>query len=157
MPKELTRRQQQFLNQFLDFYLDMDKPIHYTDLAKHLNIGKITAYEMLTLLEKRGLVKSEFYLSPDDRGPGRSEILFLPTKRSECLIGLKPGRSDDVEAWEKIKQQILKQLSEGKAGRYETLMNDLLVRIPEQHSPLVFMTEMITTIYLLHSLLSRKL
>jgi Mn-dependent DtxR family transcriptional regulator len=72
MAKKLTRRQNQFLSQFLDLYQENDKPIHYATLAKHLDIGKVTAYEMLRLLEKRGLVKSEFHLPSGDRGPGRS-------------------------------------------------------------------------------------
>ena len=42
----------------------------------------------------------------------------------------------------------MKDLQDGKAGGYETLLNDLLVRIPEQRSPLIFMTEMVTTIIL---------
>jgi len=42
----------------------------------------------------------------------------------------------------------LKELHDGEAGGYETLLNDLLIRIPEQRSPLIFMTEMITTIIL---------
>lgn len=148
MTKQLTRRQQQFLNQFLEIYRVMDKPIHYSVLAQQLGIGKITAYEMLRLLEKQDLVKSEFHLPSGVRGPGRSEVFFLPTKRAQRLIGLKTSGTDDVEIWEKTKQQILKQLSEGKAGGYETLLNDLLVRIPEQQSPLVYMTEMTTSIIL---------
>ena len=146
MPKELSRRQKQFLNQFLEMYKEQEKPIHYIELAKHLEIGKITAYEMLMLLEKRGLVKTEYYLPPGHRGPGRSEIFFRPTKEATRLFEQLSGSTADIETWEIAKQNILKELHEGKAGGYETLLNDLLVRIPEQRSPLIFMTEMITAI-----------
>lgn len=35
----------------------------YVALAEHPGIGKVTAYEMLRLLEERGLVVSEYHLS----------------------------------------------------------------------------------------------
>ena len=148
MRKELTRRQKQFLSQFLDIYQEMDEPIHYVDLAKRLDIGKITAYEMLRLLEKRGLVEAEYHLSPGNRSPGRSEVFFRPTKESIRLFKRLSDNTADNEEWEIVKQRILKELQDGKAGGYETLLDDLLVRIPEQHSPLIFMTEMVTTIIL---------
>ena len=146
MPKELTRRQKQFLSHVLDIYQEAKGPIHYVGLAKHLNIGKVTAYEMLRLLEKRGLVESEFYLPSGNRGPGRSEVFFRPTKEAIRLFEQLSGNSADIEEWEIVKQRILKELQDGKAGGYETLLNDLLVRIPEQRSPSIFMTEMITAI-----------
>ena len=144
MAKKLTRRQKQFLSQFLDMYQEMDEPIHYVALAKRLDIGNVTAYEMLRLLEKRGLVEMDYHLSPGDRGPGRSTVLFQPTQAAINLFKKLSGDVEDVEDWELVKQRILQQLNEGKAGGYETLLNDLLVRIPERRSSLIFITEMIT-------------
>ena len=144
MAKKLTRRQQQFLSQFLDMYQEIDKPIHYVAFAKCLDIGKITAYEMLRLLEKRGLVKSEYHLPSGNRGPGRSVVLFQPTQEATRLVKILSGEADDTEDWNLVKQRILQQLHEGKAGGYEALLNDLLARISERRSPLIFMTEMIT-------------
>ncbi len=144
MVKKLTRRQHQFLSQFLDMYQELDKPIHYVALAKRLDIGKITAYEMLRLLEKRGLVKSEYQLPPGDRGPGRSTVLFQPTRKTIQLVNQLAGGPADSEAWELAKMRILKQLHEGKAEGYESLLNNLLARVSERRSPLIFMTEMIT-------------
>ncbi len=144
MAKKLTRRQHQFLSQFLDLYQEIDKPIHYVALAKHLDIGKVTAYEMLRLLEKRGLVKSEFHLPSGDRGPGRSIVLFRPTQNAIQLINQLSGGTADSEAWELAKMRILLQLHEGKVEGYESLLNDLLARTSERRSPLIFMTEMIT-------------
>ena len=148
MRKELTRRQKQFLSQFLDIYQEKDVPIHYVGLAKRLDIGKITAYEMLKLLEKRGLVEAEYHLPPGNRGPGRSEVYFRPTKEANQLFERLAESTADIEEWEIVKQRILKELQDGKAGGYETLLNDLLVRIPEQRSPLIFITEMVTIIIL---------
>jgi len=148
MLKELTRRQKQFLSEFLDLYQEFKEPIHYVALAKRLDIGKITTYEMLRLLETRGLVEAEYHLSPGNRGPGRSEVFFRPTKEAIRLFERLSGSTADNEEWEIVKQRILKELQDGKAEGYKTLLNDLLIRIPEQRSPLIFMTEMVTTIIL---------
>ena len=144
MTKKLTRRQHQFLSQFLDMYQEIDEPIHYVALAKRLDIGKVTAYEMLRLLEKRGLVESDYHLSAGHRGPGRSLVLFQPTQAAVNLFKVLSEDIDDTENWELVKQRILQQLREGKAGGYEALLNDLLVRIPERQSSMIFITEMIT-------------
>lgn len=148
MPKELTRRQKQFLSQFLDIYQETEIPVHYVELATRLGIGKVTAYEMLRLLEKQGLIEAEYQLPPGNRGPGRSEVFFRPTQEAIRIFGRFSESTADNEEWEIAKQRILKELHDGKAGGYETLLNDLLIRIPEQRSPLVFMTEMVTTIIL---------
>jgi len=146
--KELTRRQQEFLSQFLDVYRMTDEPIHYVALAKRLGIGNVTAYEMLRLLEERGLVRAEYYLDPDQRGPGRSMVLFYPTQEASRLINKLAGESADLDDWQAVKERILKQLREGKASGYEALLSDLLVRIPERHSPLIYATELITAMIL---------
>ncbi len=148
MTKKMTQRQHQFLGKFLDIYQESEEPIHYVGLAKQLDIGKITAYEMLKLLEKRGLVEAEYRLPPGNRGPGRSEVFFRPTKEATQLFERLSESTADNEEWEIVKARILKELHDGKAGGYEILLNDLLIRIPEQHSPLIFMTEMVTTIIL---------
>jgi len=40
----------------------------------------MTAYDMLRLLEERGLVTSEYVLP--EQGPGRSMIVFRPTAKA---------------------------------------------------------------------------
>jgi hypothetical protein len=100
MTRKLTRRQQQFLSRFLDFYHEVEEPIHYPDLAKRLGIGKITAYEMLRLLEERGLVEAEYHLPPGSRGPGRSTVLFIPTFKASQLLSELSGGSSEDEDWE---------------------------------------------------------
>jgi DNA-binding MarR family transcriptional regulator len=144
MAKKLTRRQQQFLGQFLDMYQEIDEPIRYVELAKRLDIGKVTAYEMLRLLEKRGLVGAEYHLPPGDRGPGRSAVLFRPTPEAIRLINVLSDGTAETEAWNEARERILQQLHDGKFEGYETLLNELLVRISERRSPLIYMTEMIT-------------
>ena len=72
MKKKLTHRQQQFLSQFLDIYREMEHSVHYVAVAERLGIGKVTTYEMLRLLEEKGLVRAEYQTNPDQHGPGRS-------------------------------------------------------------------------------------
>jgi len=144
MKKNLTRRQKEFLSQFWDFYREMEEPIHYVTLAEHLGIGKITAYEMLRLLEDRGLVQSEYHLPGEGRGPGRSTVLFKPTAEAPRLLFDLTGSSPEDDDWDVAKEHILQQLRDGKAAGYDDLLADLLARIPEHHSPLIYLTEMIT-------------
>lgn len=146
--KKLTYRQQQFLSQLLDIYWDTDKPVHYVAVAERLGIGNVTAYEMLRLLEERGLVRAEYHRDPDRRGPGRSMVLFSPTREASHLIDRLAGESADLEAWLAVKERILKQLREGKAGGYKVLLSDLQARIPKRHSPLIYATELITAMIL---------
>lgn len=148
MKDKLTRRQQQFLGQFLDIYQEMDQPVHYVTVAERLGIGKVTTYEMLRLLEERGLVRAEYNQSADQPGPGRPTVLFYPTQRARQLIGQLAGANSGLEDWQIVKDRILQQMREGKAGGYEDLLSDLLNRLPERSSPLVFITELITTILL---------
>jgi hypothetical protein len=54
---------------------------------------------------------------------------------------------------EEAKQHILDRLSAGEAGDYESLLEDLLSRLPDQRTPSLYLTQMITAITLvLHSL-----
>ncbi len=149
MKKKLTHRQLQFLSQFLDIYREMEHSVHYVTVAERLGIGKVTAYEMLRLLEEKGLVRAEYQANPDQHGPGRSAVLFFPTQEANRLINLLAGNSADMEDWQVVKEQILQKLREGKAGGYEDLLSNLLDRIPERRSPLIFVTELITAVILM--------
>ena len=148
MKKKLTHRQQQFLSQFLDIYREMDQPVHYVMVAERLGIGKVAAYEMLRLLEERGLVQAEYNSNPDQHSPGRPIVLFYPTQEARRVINELAGDPADLEDWQVIKDRILQQLREWKAGGYEDLISNLLARIPERHSPLIFVTELITAMIL---------
>jgi len=148
MNKKLTYRQQCFLSQFLDIYHEMDKPIHYSLVAERLGVGKVTAYEMLRLLGKRGLINAEYQTNPEQHGPGRSTVCFFPTPEAKSLIKELAGDSMDLENWRVAKERILHQLREGKADGYEALLADLMARIPGRKSPLIYITELIAAMLL---------
>ena len=96
--KKLTRRQQQFLSKFLDLYNKERESLHYTALAEYVGVSKISAYEMLRLLEEHGLVEAEYELPADQRGPGRASVMYRPTALAgpgACPAGRwrrEPGR-----------------------------------------------------------------
>ncbi len=144
--KKLTHRQQQFLSQFLDIYREMDQPVHYARIAERLHLGKVTVYEMLRLLEERGLVRAEYDLDSGSHGPGRPTVLFQPTEQARRVINQLAGDSAELGDWQIAKEQILQRLREGKVEGYETLVADLLARVSERRSPLIFVTELITAI-----------
>jgi DNA-binding MarR family transcriptional regulator len=148
MSIKLTRRQQDFLNQFLDAYREMEGPMHYSEIAEKLGIGKVTAYEMLRLLEKRGLVQAEFQLPDADRGPGRSSVVFSPTPAAHNLLDPLLLKEDEA-SWEETKRSLLEQLRQGKATGYESLLSDLLEKISDNRSPMIYLTEMVTATMLM--------
>ncbi|MEN4012473.1 MAG: hypothetical protein ROW48_10595 [Bellilinea sp.] len=149
MKKKLTHRQQQFLGQFLDIYREMEHSVHYVAVAERLGISKVTSYEMLRLLEEKGLVRAEYQSNPDQHGPGRPTVFFYPTQEANRLLTELAGNYSNLEDWQVAKEHILQQLREGKAGGYEDLLSNLLIRIPERRSPLIFVTELITAVILM--------
>lgn len=142
--KPLTRRQQEFLSKFLDLYNKEDEPIHYSTLADHIGVGKVTAYEMLRLLEDRGLVEVEYYRPEDQSGPGRASVVFRPTHLAESTLTELAGSDWNEEEWEQAKARILEELKAGRAGGYEILMDEILERLDKRRSPILYLSEMVT-------------
>ena len=75
---KLTRRQEEFIESLIDLNREVEGPIHYSVLAERLGVSPFTAYDMLRLLEEKGLVRSEYHLAAGKSGPGRAERLFCP-------------------------------------------------------------------------------
>ncbi len=140
---KLTGRQKDFLSKFLDLYREADRPLHYAVLAERVGVTKITAYGMLRLLEERGLVTSEYVL-PEGGGPGRSSIVFSPTEKAATVMAQLAGESWDTAEWDWVKERILAALRKGKGTDYQNLLEEVLLRIPERKSPMLFVTEMTT-------------
>jgi len=145
---KLTRRQKDFLEQFLDIYREDSQPLHYSVVAERLGVSSITAYDMLRLLEERGLVVSKYIVPGKGAGPGRSTIVFYPTSKAAALLAELAGGDWDREEWEIVKQRILEAVRKGRDSNYEELLNELLNRLPERKAPLIFSAEMITAVIL---------
>ncbi len=75
---KLTRRQEDFFRKLMELNKEWDGPIHYSLLAEHLGVSPFTAYDMLCLLEEKGMVTSEYQRSEGASGPGRAARLFYP-------------------------------------------------------------------------------
>ena len=144
---KLTRRQEDFINTLLDLYRDMQGPVHYKTLAEHLGVSPFTAYDMLRVLEEKGMVKSDYRRPSEKSGPGRSTVVFLPTSQAlELLTALAEGV--DFSNWEAVKQKILEKIRIGDQP-IDNLSEDLFSRIlSEDHETLRYCMEVITIIML---------
>ena len=145
---ELTFRQKVFLSRVLDIYHEMRESVHYSLIAERLGLSNSTAYDMLKLLEQKGMVGSEYAIPKVVSGPGRSSILFFPSAEAIELFSRLAGESQEQEEWEDVKARILLSLHQGKASDYQDLLRELLVRIPEARSPLARCAEVITALLL---------
>lgn len=125
---KLTRRQETFIYKLLDLYRELNGPIHYTALAERVGVSPFTAYDMLRLLEEKGLVDSEYRVATDKPIPGRSEVLFWPTERAHNLWLELTGDADTGE-WEAVKKRVLERIRNGELRERE-LAEEMLARLP---------------------------
>jgi len=126
---KLTRRQEAFIRKLLDVYREAQEPVHYSRLAERLGVSRFTAYDMLRLLEEKGFVSSDYQLSAHKSGPGRSEVVFLPTQLAHKLIAELGGTSR--EGWEIVKQRVVDEVKSGQV-RDRELIQEMLARLPPE-------------------------
>jgi len=143
---KLSPRQRDFLGRLLDLYREAEAPVHYADVARALEVRPVTAYEMLRLLEDKGLVHSKT-VRPQGR-KGRSVVVFSPTEEAVALLAGLTGNPLGEREWDEAKAGILQALEGSKGADYQNLLNELLLRIPERRSPLLFTADMVTAIIL---------
>jgi predicted ArsR family transcriptional regulator len=143
---KLSSRQRDFLSRLLDLYRRAKAPVHYADVAQALDVRPVTAYEMLRLLEDKGLVQSETTRPQGHRG--RSVIVFSPTEKATTLLSELSRDSLGMQEWEEAKANILKAVDGARGSSYQDLLNKVLLRIPERKSPLLFAADMVTAIIL---------
>ena len=148
---KLTGRQRQFLRCVRDLHEESGQPLHYSAVAERLGVSGMTAYDMLRVLEGRGLLVSEYVLP--EQGPGRSTIVFRPTQKATASLAQTAGGEWERGEWETAKDRILQALHEARGTDYQELLERILQRIPERKSPTVYVTEMVTAVLLyLHQL-----
>jgi DNA-binding Lrp family transcriptional regulator len=124
---KLTRRQEQFIENLIDLSQELDGPIHYSLLAERLGVSPFTAYDMLRLLEEKGMVASEYQVAEGKSGPGRAERLFFPLDPTNRGVAERFGvisRGD--QEW---KQAVLGKIREGQLPEKE-FADELLARVP---------------------------
>jgi len=143
---KLSSRQRDFLSRLLDLYREAESPVHYVDVARALEVRPVTAYEMLRLLEEKGLVRCETVRPQGHKG--RSVVVFSPTEKATALLSELIGNTLGQQKWEEAKAGIQQALEREKGTDYQDLLNELLLRIPERKSPLLFAADMVTAIIL---------
>jgi predicted ArsR family transcriptional regulator len=125
---KLTRRQEDFVYNLLDLYRELQGPFHYTLLAERLGVSRFTAYDMLRLLEEKGLVTSIYQLAEGKSGPGRSEVFYKPTDKARRLMVELAGEIESQD-WADIKARVLKKVQAGELQDRE-LAEQMLARVP---------------------------
>ncbi|MGB3904581.1 MAG: hypothetical protein WBB22_06620 [Anaerolineae bacterium] len=143
----MTERQEAFLEQFWELYREVKAPLHYSVVAEKLKISNISAYDMLRLLKRQGMVASQYLLPKKQRGPGRSTIVFYPTRRAKGLFSSPLPEDFQRTEWEDLREKILQALKKRK-DEYDQMLEEILSRIPHRESPMLYSTEMITAIVL---------
>jgi energy-coupling factor transport system substrate-specific component len=143
----MTERQRAFLEQFWDLYREAKAPIHYSVVAQKLRISNISAYDMLRLLKRKGMVASQYLLPKKQRGPGRSTVVFYPTPSANALFHHPSAEEGDRREWEDLRDKILHGLRRRKDD-YDAMLDELVSRIPERQSPMLRTTEVMTAIVL---------
>jgi DNA-binding MarR family transcriptional regulator len=141
---KLTGRQQGFLSAFLDLYHKSETPLHYSQIASELGVSAITAYDMLRILEKRGLVRSDYTQQEAKRG--RTSIVFSPTEAAQQLFMTIKGEISDYADWEQFREHVLTKLGNGEVAEYQELVEELLDRLPVVQTPMLFLTEMVAAV-----------
>ncbi|MGD2251571.1 MAG: hypothetical protein PVF70_01505 [Anaerolineales bacterium] len=142
----LTRRQREFLHELIDLHRETSKPVHYSALAKQIGVGNVTAYEMLRLLEERGLVQSEYRRPEKARGPGRTSVTFRPTPLADDALGWPARWQPNPKDWETVKTRILERLKATKPAGYDSFLEELPTRLQSHRTPLVYLADMIAAI-----------
>lgn len=132
--RELTPRQQDFLDQVIRLHKTTGRAVHYSTVAERLGVGKSTAYEMLRLLGRKGYLSVDYVLE-EGSGPGRSTVVFTPR-----------SRGPDAE-WEQVRTRILSALGQDEASDQE-LLQDILSRLPSSTSPLAYCAQVMTALLL---------
>ncbi len=144
----LTARQREFLGTLVDIYREQTEAVHYADLATRLGVSKWTAYDMMTVLERRGAVTREYALAKHASDGGRSRVLFRPTDRGRTILAdLASGRFDDKE-WEETKRRILAALEGSPEGEYRAVAEELLRTLAPRASTLVYWAVTMTALLL---------
>ncbi len=146
---KLTRRQKNFLEKFISLYREAGEALHYSAVAKRMHLSNVTAYEMLRLLESKGLVKSE-YRRFRSSGPGRSSVVFYPLERVTASVA---ALGEEERKWKETTSHILRTLAGKDESSHQKALEYLLEHLPSQSNPALIVMGTITALLLnLHQL-----
>lgn len=145
---KLTPRQQTFLDKLFELYREFKGPVHYSIVADKLGVNKFSAYDMLKVLEEKGVAASSYVLSNDQTGPGRSQVVFYPThKAARFLTQLREEMRYNSD-WNRVKQRVLQRLEDARSANPADALKEALSNLPDTKIPLNYCTEMISVLLL---------
>ena len=149
----LTARQRAFLQKLVDLYRERQAPVHYSDVAERIGVSPFSAYDMLKVLEKKGMASSSYALAAEHSGPGRSMVVFAPTARVGAVLDpvqqapvAQPIEADDE--WPGVRERVLNRLRTARDTSPREALSELLARLPESKAPLTYCTEMVGALLL---------
>jgi hypothetical protein len=145
---KLTSRQQAFLDKLFDLYREFSGPVHYSVVAERLGVNKFSAYDMLKLLEEKGVAASSYVLGQNHSGPGRSMVVFYPTHKAARFLTQLRDEVLNAEEWRQTKDRLLQRLHETRECNYVEAIREILSRLPSAKAPLVYCSEMISALLL---------
>ena len=130
---KVTARQKEILLRFYGLYAEArKKPIHYSVVAKKLGISKWTAYDMMKVLEEKGLVKAVYEIKEERKDRGRSSVLFSPTSKAVEFVKQKIGNDIEREDRAFIKLKILNKLEHLEEEKDKGLLKKILKLLPKK-------------------------
>lgn len=145
---KLTPRQQTFLDNLFELYREFKRPVHYSVVADKLGVNKFSAYDMLKVLEEKGVAASDYILNDDQAGPGRSQVVFYPThKAAQFLTQLRDEMRYSAD-WQRVKEKILKRLQESSEANPAEALREALSNLPDTKVPLNYCAEMVSVLLL---------
>ena len=144
---DLTPRQKAFLEKLSELCQRSRGPVHYAVVAKELGVSRFSAYDMLKVLERKGLAGRKYVRGKKRVGPGRSMVVFYP-KEQAASVAMAPRRGVNLgEEWQQLRQAILQRLREGTQGNRRQALTDTLASLPGR-PPLEYCAEMIGALLL---------
>lgn len=143
---KLTPRQQTFLDSLFELYRDFKGPVHYSVVAEKLGVNKFSAYDMLKVLEEKGVAASDYVLNDDQAGPGRSQVVFYPTHTAaQFLTQLREEMRYNAD-WQLVKTRLLSRLKH--QSNPADALKEALSNLPETKASLNYCAEMISVMLL---------
>ena len=141
---KLTPRQQTFLDNLFELYREFKGPVHYSIVAEKLGVNKFSAYDMLKVLEEKGVAASSYVLSDNQTGPGRSQVVFYPTNKAAQFLTQLRDEVRNSGDWLNVKKRILHQLEEASKSNPAEALREALSNLSHTKTPLNYCAEMIS-------------
>ena len=132
---KLTPRQQTFLDNLFELYREFKGPVHYSIVADKLGVNKFSAYDMLKVLEEKGVAASSYVLSDNQAGPGRSQVVFYPTNKAAQFLTQLRDEVRNSGDWQAVKRRILHQLEDARKRNPADALREALSALPDTTKP----------------------